>query len=50
MNNYELECCAAALYDGGWRATDKGEMIIEYDLSEDEAQSICDWLYHYENK
>lgn len=32
---------AAALYDGGWRSSDKDELIAEYDMSEDEAQGIC---------
>jgi hypothetical protein len=32
---------AAALYDGGWRASDKAELIAEYDLTEAEANAIC---------
>lgn len=29
---------AAALFDGGWRLTDKEELIKEYDLTESEAE------------
>ena len=39
---------AAALYDGGWRSTDKEELIAEYDLSDSEAESICQELAKFE--
>jgi hypothetical protein len=32
---------AAALYDGGWRAADRDDMITEYDLTTDEADALC---------
>mgnify|MGYP001363885076 CR=1 FL=1 len=35
---------AAALYDGGWRSTDKEQMMDEYDLEEQEAEAICNEL------
>lgn len=34
--------CAIALYDGGWRPEDKEDMINEYDLTDDEADSYID--------
>lgn len=39
---------AAALYDGGWRSTDKEELIEEYDLTEEEATKLCELLEEYE--
>lgn len=35
---------AASLYDGGWRAEDKEELIKEYNLSEDEAAEVVTGL------
>ena len=35
---------AAALYDGGWRATDKEELAAEYGLTEEEADDIAEDL------
>ena len=34
--------CAIALYEGGWRPEDKEDMINEYDLTDDEADSYID--------
>lgn len=39
---------AAALYDGGWRAEDRDELIDEYNMSEEEADAICEILAEYE--
>lgn len=39
MTDYRTS--AAYLYDGGWRAKDKDEMIIAYSLTEEEANEIC---------
>lgn len=47
MKDYETS--AAALYDGGWRAEDKDELMTEYDLTEEEADEICEYLAEYEN-
>lgn len=42
---------AYALYDGGWRSTDKEEMLDVYDgLTEKEAESICDELAELERR
>lgn len=38
MNN---QYSAASLYDGGWRAEDRDQMIDEYNLTADEADDIC---------
>jgi len=40
---------AASLYDGGWRAADREQMIGYYTLTEDEADAICELLSAYEN-
>jgi hypothetical protein len=32
---------AAALFDGGWRSTDKEQLILEYDLTPDQATILC---------
>jgi DNA-binding transcriptional regulator YiaG len=37
----DVTSSAAALYDGGWRAEDKDQLIAEYDLTEDEADILC---------
>ena len=39
---------AAALYDGGWRAEDREQLISEYNLTEKEADEICEWLKEFE--
>lgn len=46
MTDYQMN--AAALYDGGWRAKDKEQLIAEYDLTEAEANEICEWLKEME--
>ena len=38
MNN---QYSAASLYDGGWRAEDRDQMIDEYGLTADEADELC---------
>ena len=40
-NLYEV---ALSLYDGDWRAEDREQLISEYDLTEDEADEICEDL------
>lgn len=39
---------AANLYDGGWRAADREQMIGYCTLTEDEADAICELLNEYE--
>lgn len=46
MKDFDMN--AAALYDGGWRAEDKEQLIAEYDLTEAEATEICEWLKEFE--
>lgn len=41
---------ADSLYQGGWRAEDRDEIIAEYDLTEEEADLICDRLKMYEEE
>lgn len=45
----DFESSAAALYDGGWRAEDKEELMAEYELTEEEATKICEILASYGN-
>lgn len=48
----EIYACdmAAALYDGGWRSTDRDEIIEEYELSEEDADRIVHHLITFENR
>ena len=39
---------AAALYDGGWRADDKDQLKVEYDLTDDDVERIVDLLAEYD--
>lgn len=39
---------AAALFDGGWRSEDKDDLIQEYDITEEEAETLCTILASYE--
>ena len=47
MMNFEMS--AANLYDGGWIAEDREQLIEEYDLTEEEADGICQMLAEYED-
>lgn len=47
MNN---QYSAASLYDGGWRAEDRDQMIDEYGLTADEADEICRGLAEVEDE
>jgi hypothetical protein len=40
---------AASLYDGGWRAADREQLIDCYALTEDEADKIAELLDEYES-
>ena len=41
MMTMNSQYSAASLYDGGWRAEDRDQMIDEYGLTADEADGIC---------
>lgn len=45
----DITSTAAALYDGAWRAEDRDELIAEYDLTEEEADAICEFLREFED-
>ena len=47
MNN---QYSAASLYDGGWRAEDRDQLIDEYNLTEEEADDICEGLREIEDR
>jgi hypothetical protein len=44
----DLEMTAANLYDGGWRAANKEELIEEYGFTVDEIEIIIKYLASYE--
>ena len=44
----DYESMAAALYDSGWRADDKDQLKVEYDLTDDDVERIVDLLAEYE--
>lgn len=46
---HDTQHSAAALYDGGWRASDRDQLIAEYGLTEDEADAICAELERMES-
>ena len=41
---------ADSLYAGGWRSEDRDEIILCYDLTEEEADLICERLKMYEEE
>lgn len=45
-----FEDSALALYAGGWRSEDKEELMIEYELTEDEAFKICQLLKNFDEE
>ena len=46
----DYEASAAALYDGGWKAEDRDQFIEEYELTDEEADKICEILVKYEKE
>lgn len=49
MKKDELQSVSASLYDGGWRANDKAELIAEYEMTEEYAEQVCCQLKLYED-
>lgn len=47
-NNVTTSYASAMLYDGGWRASDKYELMREYGLTRYEADDICKELAELE--
>lgn len=41
MIKAKAKAVVGALYDGGWRASDREELKKEYDLTEDEVKELC---------
>lgn len=37
----DIKLAASSLYDGGWRAADRDQLIAEYDLIPADADAIC---------
>lgn len=50
MTREAIKEWAGCLYDGGWRQTDKEELKREYELTEEEAERICEELKEYEKE
>ena len=46
----EFSTMAAALYDGGWRAEDRDDLKAEYDLTDEKADKICEYLKSYDEE
>ena len=44
MEEIKIQDEAIALYDGGWRAEDRDQMIEEYGLTSEHADKIVEWL------
>lgn len=48
MYESDAQSAAAALYDGGWRAENKADLMNEYGLTESEAEELCKLLAEIE--
>lgn len=46
----EVETCAAALYDDGWRSKDRDELQKEYNMDDEWTDAISEKLKEYENQ
>jgi hypothetical protein len=46
----DIRSSASAMYDGGWRSTDRDDIMSSYDLTEEEADQICEVLKEYEEE
>jgi hypothetical protein len=44
LSEQQISDTAASLYDGGWRADDREEMISEYGFFSDDADKVCKML------
>lgn len=44
----EIENCATALYEEGWRSDDRDELKEEYNLDNEWTDAICKKLKEYE--
>lgn len=47
---HEIQDAASALYDGGWRASDKEMLMEEHGMDEEYADQICRELESYEER
>lgn len=45
---YGNQCSAAMLYDGEWRAADIDQLMLEYDLTAEEAEQLAEELMEME--
>lgn len=45
---YGNQFSAASLYDGGWRAADIDQLMLEYDLTAEEAEQLAEELMEME--
>jgi hypothetical protein len=49
MDTREVFDTACNLYGGGWRAGDKDWLIDEYEITEEEAEMLCEALEEIES-
>ena len=49
-NSYIInyDSIALSLMDGGWTSSDREQLITEYDLTGEEADTICDTIARFE--
>lgn len=48
MDDDKAREMAGVLFDGGWRSDDTEQLMQEYELSEEDAEQISQWLELYE--
>ena len=46
----DISSSAAALFDGGWRSSDREQLIQEYDLTKEESDLLYEELERIENQ
>ena len=50
QEEYDTQYSAASLYEGGWRASDLPDLIEQFNLTDDEAERICNELLEIEQE
>ena len=45
-----IKTAASSLYGGGWRASDREELVTEYVFTQEEVEQIIALLLKYENE
>lgn len=45
----DINSSASALHEGGWTSEDKEQLMQEYQLTEEDAEEICEELKKFEH-